>query len=173
MVLELVPHSGLIRGGTEVTVKGLRLVPAKRVLIGRQPCIFRSNPDGSIVLTTPPRTTGGSWDVVVTSTNGSVGVSQVKFSYVADAKDAPTTAVRNPDVEHPRPRRRNVFHRVNAVVVTAMTGNNLIVHSELVPNDKTKHTLAAIRKVFEAQKEPGRALLKSVHVDNARKLDTP
>ncbi len=175
VVVHLEPHFGLVSGGTKVTVRGVRLLPAKHIWIGRRQCKVESqNPhDKSLEFITPPRSAAGSWDVIVKTENGSIGVSQVKFTYVTDAKAAPSAPVRNPDVEARAPKRQNTFHRVNAVVVTAMTGSNLIVHSELVPNDKTEHTLAAIRKVFVAQQVPGRALLKSVHVDNARKLDAP
>jgi hypothetical protein len=176
IVQSLDPHFGPIAGGTRIVATGVRFNKVERVTIGAKDCKFDppAHPFQSLTITTAARTQTGSWDVVVHTTDGAVGVCLSKFTYVEngwDEKRQPPPKLSNPAAPDLKIKRNTGFRAVRSVLITAMTDRNIILHSDFAPDDTTERTLAILRKVFAEQK--GGFHLESVHVDNARKLTSP
>jgi hypothetical protein len=177
VVQSLAPHYGLVTGNTKVSVTGIRLRDVERVTVGAKDCKFDDPTDPYTTLTvyTPGRSRAGSWDVVVHTKDGLVGVCLCKFTYIdvpTDEKAAVAPPMLKIDASsNLKTKRAKGFRAVRAVLITAMTDRNLILHSDFAPDDKTERTLAILRKLLQAQR--GRIHLESVHVDNARKLTKP
>lgn len=92
-VTSLSPATGLVAGGTSVTITGTHLASATAVKFGTASASITANTDTSITATAPAAGATGPVDVTVTTINGVSATSAAdQFTYVA-APGAPTIGI--------------------------------------------------------------------------------
>jgi hypothetical protein len=91
VVAGISPASGLVDGGTAVTITGSNLASATAVLFGTVSASFTSNPDGTLTAIAPPSTPGSVDVTVVTASGTSATSSADTFTYLPDPPPAPAT----------------------------------------------------------------------------------
>lgn len=165
------PHFGPLTGGTEVLITGRFFVNVKSVHFGvTAATVLRhvrrdSDPQdvSTVAVQSPESVQLQSVDVIVTCSRS--GICIPRFTYTHEQ----TTSLRKNVQVHSR-RGTMFFRAVHAVVRVIMNGDGQVIDAEIVPDDQFKWYEEVMRDVIEYQFKTGKPLVKSVHVDDSRKL---